>query len=259
MNRLLLRQLKRATQLDGEAAVEQMLADLKLLARTEGFPSGVNRFLLGVEELLSRISASYDQHERDVELHARSLALSSDELEAAQRELLRLSRIDRMTLLWNRGHWQERLQEEFQRARRFGLPVSLVIFDIDNFKCINDHHGHPVGDQVICLVAEALRASSRQVDICARYGGEEFAAILPGTDEEGAFRFAETLRSRIEGLSFGSGDQAVPFTISLGVAELDDGSPDVDCWLVRADHALYDAKRSGRNRTCRSSESRRVA
>ncbi|NML28983.1 GGDEF domain-containing protein [Zoogloea dura] len=257
MNRLLLRQLKRATQLEGEAAVERLLAELKLRARTESFPSDMNRFLLGVGELLERVSASYDHHERDVELHSLSLALSSEELEAAQRELLRLSRSDRMTQLWNRGYWQERLQEEFQRARRFGQPVSLLIFDIDHFKRINDQYGHPVGDQVICLVADVLRTCSRQVDICARYGGEEFAAILPGTNEDGAFHFGESLRLKTEALGFSAGEQAVPFTISIGVAELDDSFPDAGNWLVRADHALYDAKRSGRNRTCRSSQSPR--
>lgn len=253
MNRLLLRQLKRATQLESEAAVLRLVGDLKMLARTESFPSDINRFLLGAGELLNRVSASYDHHERDVELHSLSLALSSEELEAAQRELLRLSRTDLMTRLWNRGYWQERLHEEFQRARRFGAPVSLVIFDIDHFKRINDQYGHPVGDQVICLVAEVLRTCSRQVDICARYGGEEFAAILPGTDEDGAYRFAEGLRLKTAGLGFSSEGQAVPFTISIGVAELKANLPDVDGWLVRADHALYDAKRSGRNQTRRPS------
>jgi diguanylate cyclase (GGDEF)-like protein/PAS domain S-box-containing protein len=173
------------------------------------------------------------------------------ELELAQVELLRLSRTDRLTQLWSRGYWEERLHEEFMRAQRFGEPVALVMFDIDHFKRINDTHGHPTGDEAIRQVARLLRECSREIDICGRYGGEEFAVILPGTQNAGAFHFCERLRERIGAASIAAPQkQVVTFTASFGVAELGEETVDAMMWLEQADQALYRAKTSGRNQTC---------
>ncbi|MET0378394.1 MAG: diguanylate cyclase [Spongiibacteraceae bacterium] len=177
------------------------------------------------------------------------IAHTRRQLEQAQVELLQLSRTDRLTQLWSRGYWEERLHEEFMRSQRFGEPVSLVMFDIDHFKHINDTYGHPVGDEAIRLVARVLRESSREIDICGRYGGEEFTAILPGTDVAGAFHYCERLRQRIEESSITARNQTVKFTSSFGVAEIDDETRDGHAWLERADQALYRAKTSGRNQT----------
>jgi diguanylate cyclase (GGDEF)-like protein len=170
-------------------------------------------------------------------------------LEDARSELQRLSRTDRLTGLWNRGHWEERLHEEWQRAQRSHEAVSLVMFDIDHFKRINDGHGHPVGDEAIRLVAQLLRQNSREIDICGRYGGEEFAAILPETPEEGAFIFCERLREAIAAQRLDTPEGPLGFTISLGVAGWSDELSSTREWLERADQALYRAKEGGRNQT----------
>lgn len=171
------------------------------------------------------------------------------ELELAQIELTQLSRVDRLTQLWGRGYWEERLTEELMRVRRFGEPVTLVMFDIDHFKRINDNYGHPVGDEAIRLVAKITRDHSREIDICGRYGGEEFAVVLPGTANAGAFHYCERLRQAIEAGSVTAGKEQVKFTSSFGIAEFDDEITSVKMWLERADQALYRAKTSGRNQT----------
>ena len=178
------------------------------------------------------------------------IAHARRELKLAQVELLRLSRTDRLTQLWSRGYWEERLHEEFMRAQRFGEPVALVMFDIDHFKCINDTYGHPVGDEAIRLAARLLRELSREIDICGRYGGEEFTVILPGTANAGAFHYCERLRQALEVSSIPAPqNQIVKFTASFGIAEIDDETADAAMWLERADQALYRAKTSGRNQT----------
>ena len=179
------------------------------------------------------------------------IAHARRELEQAQIELLRLSRTDRLTQLWSRGYWEERLHEEFMRAHRFGEPVTLVMFDIDHFKRINDSYGHPTGDEAIRLVSRLVRETCREIDICGRYGGEEFVVILPSTPTGGAFHFCERLRQSIEAASIqGPRKEVVQFTASFGISELGDETADVATWLEQADQALYRAKTSGRNQTC---------
>jgi diguanylate cyclase (GGDEF)-like protein len=170
-------------------------------------------------------------------------------LEAAKDELLTLSRTDRLTGLFNRGHWEERLNEEFKRHHRSSEPVSLVMFDIDHFKKINDSYGHAVGDDAIRFVASTVLDMSREIDIAGRYGGEEFAVILPYTDEQGAFTFCERLRERIGGNVLKSHGQELSYTISLGIAMLGPEVRSPQEWLVSSDTALYASKEGGRNRT----------
>ena len=159
---------------------------------------------------------------------------------------------DDLTGLANHGHFQELLGAEMDEVRRYGYPVSLVMFDIDNFKQVNDTHGHQVGDRVLRAVADALQAHSRDVDVAARYGGEELALILPHTDTDGAVETAERVRHAIEALEIGLGDdgQVLRVTTSVGVATTLDG--DKDGLIAAADGALYTAKREGKNRTVRA-------
>lgn len=178
------------------------------------------------------------------------IALTRQALEVARGQLLQLSRTDRLTGLWTRGYWDERCNEEWQRARRNGEEVSLVMFDIDHFKRINDTYGHPTGDEAIRLVARLFKEHSRETDICGRYGGEEFVAVLPDTNAAGAQIYCERLRQAVAAQSIPApGEQAVQFTISLGIAELDDATASAHQWLERADQALYRAKTGGRNQT----------
>ena len=177
-------------------------------------------------------------------------AMMRQALLQAQEELLHLSRTDRLTSLWTRGYWEERLHEEWGRARRTREHVSLVMFDIDHFKHINDGHGHQTGDEAIRMVSRTLLELSREVDICGRYGGEEFCVILPNTDKDGALVFCERLRNAIAAKSvLGPAQEAVQCTISLGIAELDDETGTVQQWLQHADTALYVSKGAGRNQT----------
>jgi len=176
-------------------------------------------------------------------------ALARRTLEATRLELQHLSRTDRLTALWNRGYWEERLREEFSRAGRTNEEVALVMFDIDHFKRINDNYGHAVGDEAIRLVGKLLRDCSRDVDICGRYGGEEFAVLLPETPIAGALTFCERLRETVAGQVIQTSNGPLQFTISLGIAAWELDLIDTRSWIERADKALYSSKHGGRNQT----------
>jgi diguanylate cyclase (GGDEF)-like protein len=175
------------------------------------------------------------------------MAVNKQQLEGAKEELLKLSRTDRLTGLNNRGYWEECLRNEFRRVQRTGEDCTLVIFDIDHFKRINDGFGHLAGDEAIRVVSNILRSRSREVDITGRYGGEEFVAILPHTDIAGAQVFCERLREAVQANSFVHDGNEIRFTISLGVCQYDQTIPSPEVWLANSDHALYYAKEHGRN------------
>ncbi|OOV87908.1 GGDEF domain-containing protein [Oceanospirillum linum] len=177
------------------------------------------------------------------------IATSKIELEKANQELARLSRTDRLTGLNNRGHWEERLSQEFRRFRRSQTPSSLVMFDIDHFKKVNDTFGHQAGDEVIKQVASTLLSLQRETDISGRYGGEEFGVILPETNAEQASIMSERLRVSLEEAEVEYEGQHISFTVSLGVCEITPDMTEYSQWLERADQALYHSKRNGRNQT----------
>lgn len=177
------------------------------------------------------------------------VAINSMKLEDAKVELLRLSRTDKLTSLWNRGYWEECCQVEFSRNKRSEEPISLVIFDIDHFKKVNDTYGHHSGDEAIKLVSQLLQDASRDVDICGRYGGEEYVVLLPNTDANGAKVFCERLRENIAKQVVECDGHRFQFTISLGIAQLDDSITDHTTWISSADKALYESKEGGRNQT----------
>jgi len=162
---------------------------------------------------------------------------------------------DDLTGLANRRAFDETMATEVERSRRFDQPVSLVMVDIDDFKLVNDRHGHLLGDEVLKRVADVLRASGREIDEPARYGGEELAMVLPGTDLEGAYNLAERIRQGIDDLRFPLPDgEELQVTASLGAAVRPGSADDVVGLVQAADQALYEAKRSGKNRTVRASE-----
>jgi diguanylate cyclase (GGDEF)-like protein len=168
----------------------------------------------------------------------------TDIVRAAQ-ELERLATIDGMTGIYNRRHFLALADREWNCARRHGRPLSFLMIDIDHFKAINDRFGHSAGDRVLRDVAEALRAHLREADLVTRYGGEEFVAVVSGiASERQALAVAEKLRAMIEQMP------AAPelrVTISIGVA-LSDPAASAMSLIERADRALYEAKRQGRNR-----------
>ena len=176
-------------------------------------------------------------------------AVNKLEAQKVNEELKILSRTDKLTQLYNRGYWQDRLEQEFNRFVRNTAPSSLVMFDIDHFKQVNDTYGHPAGDKIITLVGDTLRKVMRKTDIAGRYGGEEFGVILTDTDSEHAKIFCERLRTAIEALKPVVDGVEIPFTVSLGVAELDDQTASAKDWLANTDQALYQSKHNGRNET----------
>ncbi|MDM8349601.1 sensor domain-containing diguanylate cyclase [Pseudomonas sp. sp1636] len=176
-----------------------------------------------------------------------SVAINKQQLQATNLQLQQLSRTDRLTGLNNRGYWEECLQHEYARHRRYQSMAALVMFDIDHFKKVNDTYGHPAGDKVIQAVAAVVREQVRDTDIAGRYGGEEFVVLLPDVDSSGAMLFAERLRLRIESLLVSYEGQTIPFTISLGVADLSHPVQDYPQLIEHADQALYASKQGGRN------------
>ena len=177
------------------------------------------------------------------------VAVSKIELEEANEQLEGLSRTDRLTQLFNRGYWEECLSLEFTRFKRTHHTSSLIMFDIDHFKKINDSYGHQAGDEVIRQTADAFRHTLRSSDIAGRYGGEEFSAILIDTSAKDALVFAERLRKRIEATNVHYEQHDIRFTISLGVAEISNDMSDYQQWLECSDQALYSSKHNGRNQT----------
>ena len=160
---------------------------------------------------------------------------------------------DELTGLANHGRFQELLVSEIEQVHRYQQPLSLIMLDIDDFKAINDTHGHLQGDVVLKQVARALADTSREVDYPARYGGEELAVILPHTDLEGAYAIAERIRTAIASLRIPRFDHGGMLTIttSLGVAEASSGD-NKNTLIAKADAALYEAKRQGKNQTVRA-------
>lgn len=165
------------------------------------------------------------------------------------RELERMVRTDFLTGLLNRRALLEEAEREIARSRRNGTPLSVLLIDIDHFKQVNDTCGHTAGDAALCTIARLLLNSRRNYGHLARYGGEEFIMLLPETAGPDAFHIAERLRTSIHSANISPGHSGRAITISIGAAELDSPDGDWDALIRRADHALYTAKLSGRNRT----------
>ena len=171
-------------------------------------------------------------------------------LRETNQHLSEISRKDGLTGLFNRAYWEQSLKEEFAQLKVIEGASSLVIFDIDHFKKVNDTYGHHTGDEVIRRTSSLLRKTARSSDICGRFGGEEFTVLLPHTNQEQANYFAERLRKRIEQEIVKVEEFLINYTISVGVCEYKSYFESHTQWLKSADAALYRAKESGRNQTC---------
>lgn len=188
------------------------------------------------------------EHERELEQAREAIIDTNLALQAANAELKQLATTDPLTGAWNRRHFQQVIAAEIKQALRYGQQLSLLLFDLDHFKSINDRHGHQVGDQVLVALTRLLQRNLRSTDVLARWGGEEFAVVMPHCGANEAASLAEKLRALIAGWEFADVGSV---TVSCGLAEYQPPET-LDSWLKRADDALYAAKSSGRNVLCQA-------
>lgn len=175
--------------------------------------------------------------------------MSGDNIEANyHEEIYRLMTMDALTQTHNRRYFNEALEREFQRSLRYHRALSLVLFDVDHFKQVNDTYGHVAGDSVLRQLSRVVKPRLRQQDMLARVGGEEFAVLLPEVELAGALVAAEKVRHLVEGARFVAQDKEFGCTVSAGVASFDPRMTSPQGLYESADRNLYEAKRGGRNR-----------
>jgi len=165
-------------------------------------------------------------------------------------EIYRMTIVDGLTQIYNKRYLYEALDKEWLRARRHARDLSIVMFDIDFFKRINDDFGHLAGDHVLRELAKLVQDRIRRDEVFARYGGEEFTLLLPETGLDGARALADSIRQMVEQHAFVFQNEHIPVTISLGCSCLTEEDRTVQDLIQRADEKLYEAKRQGRNRAC---------
>ena len=207
------------------------------------------RELLGVVSIARRARA-FTCEEGELLEYLAGQAVVSIENASLHETVERQAVTDELTGLANAREFHAILERETERARRFHNPLGLVMVDLDDFKRVNDDHGHQQGDEVLASVASVLRDFSRDIDTPARYGGEELAVVLPQTDPKGAALLAERMREAIEALRVPKVGRpgSLRVTASLGVAALPENAGDGEGLVAAADAALYRAKRAGKNR-----------
>lgn len=194
---------------------------------------------------LRRMVAEMERLAEEQSAYQRQLEEYQRQMERVNAELMESNSYDSLTGIHNRQALETKLQTQMGRAESLGVPLSLLLMDVDNFKLINDNYGHQAGDAVLRKIAELIRENCRDHDVCGRYGGEEFAVILPDTGLDGACVLAERFRRAIEKTRGGVTEETI--TISIGAATLQAGQSMHD--LVHcADQALYHAKEHGRNK-----------
>ncbi len=176
------------------------------------------------------------------------------------RQIKNMAHHDGLTGLLNHRTFMEKMDEEFKRLDRAEYQnFSLLLFDIDHFKKVNDEHGHPVGDVALKAVAGVIRQMARSIDFVARYGGEEFAIGMVGADTAGAKIMAERIRKTVESTVITAGAITLKKTVSIGVASYYQGCGKKEVLIAQTDQALYHAKNTGRNKVCLYSDIRDAA
>jgi diguanylate cyclase (GGDEF)-like protein len=212
-------------------------------------PIVIGEKVMGIIHLVNRDDIRFGKREQDMVYQFTAIFIISIKNALVHRHTERLAYTDPLTSLYNHRFFQETLQKELMRAVRYSKPLSLMIMDIDHFKKFNDTHGHLIGDLVLRHVARIFENSVREkIDTVARYGGEEFAVILPETTAEGALKFGERIRSKVESTPIASEKGLLHVTLSIGIASTAHIASTKNSDIIEvADKALYVAKEAGRN------------
>ncbi len=205
--------------------------------------------MVDANRILFQMNRNYEGMLRRLETLLKEKEDLTQQLQAANERLATLAATDGLTGLLNKRSLEEALARDLARADRGQVSLGIVMLDVDFFKKVNDTHGHQVGDEVLKAVAQVVATSLRTGDVAARYGGEEFVTVLPGSDAEGATIVAERIRKKLEQTEVQTSSGKLRDTASFGVASVcgpncRGSSKDL---VARADAALYDAKRAGRN------------
>ena len=240
---------------------EAVQAQVKHIQKSVDDASSLDQLKEGVNERLEAIREHLDVHKQQQGKHQKNLEnalrFSNERLLELENETKALQEKldqkhdqaihDALTGIFNRLAYEERIENEYARWKRYKKPLSLLIFDIDHFKQVNDTWGHKAGDKALKLIAGSLQKNLRESDFLARYGGEEFVVIMPETDIKAAITAANKLRETVQSCEFHYQDQRVNITVSCGIAHFKK-SDNVESAFQRADSYLYMAKQAGRNR-----------
>lgn len=228
---------------------EKSIDILKLFDIEPGEMKPYSQLLQEANEQLGKLNLSYEQLVIELKEAKEKSDRLTRQLQDANERLNDLVYTDSLTGLFNHRYFQETLSNEIARAQRYNFSVSLIVFDIDHFKKVNDTYGHPAGDQVLINIAKAIKETIRPSDVIARYGGEEFAVILPQTDIAGIKVFAARIRRCVEGVITEYENRQIMVTISLGGTSFSPDQPEItkDMLFETADRALYISKNNGRN------------
>lgn len=196
-----------------------------------------------------RESGEFSESEHQIlAIFATQVSLLLSTIQARER-IVNLAETDDLTGIWNKRYFRKQLPQEIERARTFGVPLSLLLFDIDEFKQINDSFGHVMGDVVLSELCGVVRETLRPTDIVARFGGDEFAMILPHTDVTGAVAVAERMLNRVRALTIPTDEEAsIQCSVSIGIAQFEREDLGANDLIRRADEKLYQSKRAGKNR-----------
>lgn len=214
-------------------------------------PLLIGKQLLGVIGIVRTVSKEpFTENDLDMlTLFAQQAAIAINNAKLYD-EVEKLTKIDPLTGAFNRRGLNELSHRELARTQRTDQPMAMLMVDIDYFKFVNDHYGHPIGDQILILLSDKLQKNLRDTDILCRYGGEEFAILLPETNLQSARKIAERLRINVAKKPFEVPYMKLNITISIGVAWMPGKIASIETLLKRADEAMYMAKRSGRNMVC---------
>jgi len=234
------------------AALDLDSLGLRRIGLTQTHDNELSRLEQAFNRMLTKLDNERREHDARLEAMNHNLEAQvrarTEELKTANRNLEKLARTDALTGAANRHHFVERAGIEILRAQRNGAPLCLLMIDLDHFKLINDHHGHPMGDKVLRNFAALAAAPLRAGDLLGRIGGEEFAILLPDTDLAGASEVADRILESVRRQRIEAGAEPIRYTVSIGAARLDPGSARFESLFASADAALYRAKAAGRDR-----------